>query len=302
MGLDNQKGMFFDELKERGADLHVGSVTDSDMLDRLSQGCERIFHLAAAFRKVNLPKKVYWDVNVNGTRNVLAAARKHGVSRILYCSTCGVHGNVENFPAGEDAAIAPADWYQETKWQGEVVCKEFIEQGMWITIVRPAAIYGPGDPERFVMLYKRAAKGRFIMVGDGSTQYHPLYISNLIDAMQRAIESDAAKGNAYLVADESSIAIKDLVNAIGGVLGRKIRFIHVPYWPVYCVALACEIGFKLLPAEPPLFRRRVDWFIQNRSFDISAAKRDLGYQPAVDLRTGLTYTAEWYKEQRLIQA
>ncbi len=300
VGLDNQKGICFDELKRRGADLHIGSVTDTDLVDRLTEGCQRVYHLAAAFRKVNLAKQVYWDVNVGGTRNVLQAAQRHGVERVLYCSTCGVHGNVENYPAGEDAAIAPADWYQETKWQGEVVCQEFIKRGMWITIVRPAAIYGPGDPERFVMIYKRAAKGRFVMVGNGSTHYHPLYVTNLIDAMTAAIESDAARGNAYLIADESSVPIKELVREVGNTLGKKVRFTHVPYWPVYCVARACELAYKPLPAEPPIFPRRIDWFIQNRSFDTTAARRDFGYRPAVDLQTGLARTAEWYKEHHLI--
>lgn len=300
VGLDNQKGIYFDKLNEQGADLHIGSVTDGELVDRLTEGCERVFHLAAAFRKVNLPKNVYWDVNVNGTRNVLEAAKKQGVSRVLYCSTCGVHGNVEQMPAGEDAPIAPADWYQETKWQGELVCRKYLDQSMWITTVRPAAIYGPGDPERFLMLYRRAAKGRFIMVGDGRTQYHPLYVRNLIDAMETAIETDAANGRAYLIADEKSIAIKELVTEIGKAMGKEVRFIHLPYWPVYCVARICEIAYKPLPAEPPIFPRRVDWFIQNRSFDISRAQRELEFQPAVGLREGLARTGQWYAEQGFI--
>lgn len=292
--------MQFDPLQSLGAQLHLGSVTDGELVNRLTEGCERVFHLAAAFRKVNLSKQVYWDVNVTGTRNVLSAAKTCRVQRVLYCSTCGVHGNVTKIPSDESAPIAPADWYQQTKWEGEKVCQEFLDDGMWITTVRPAAIYGPGDPERFIMLYRRAAKGRFIMVGDGHTHYHPLYISNLVDAMLLAVDADCARGKAYLIADDHSIEIKQLVAEIGEVLGTKVRFIHVPYWPVYCVARACEIVYKPLPAEPPLFPRRVDWFIQNRSFDIAAAKADLGYRPAVDLPTGLAVTADWYRKKHLI--
>ena len=129
VGLDNQRGYRFDELKSKGAELHVGSVTDKELVDQLTQGCDRVYHLAAAFRKVNLPRQVYWDVNVEGTRNVLEAAKKYNVPRVLYCSTCGVHGNVENPPADESSPIAPADWYQETKWEGEKVCHEFLKTG-----------------------------------------------------------------------------------------------------------------------------------------------------------------------------
>ena len=241
-------------------------------------------------------------MNVEGTRNVLEAAKKHNVPRVLYCSTCGVHGNVENPPADESSPIAPADWYQETKWEGEKVCHEFLKQGMWITIVRPAAIFGPGDPERFVMLYKRAAKGRFLMVGDGGTHYHPCYIKHLTDAMQQAIESDKTRGNAYLIADENSIAIKELVDRIGRAIGKDVKFTHVPYAPVWVAALACELLWKPLKTDPPLFRRRIDWFIQNRSFKIDSARQDFGYNPSIPLDQCLRETGEWYRQQGFIPA
>ncbi|MBN1342107.1 MAG: NAD-dependent epimerase/dehydratase family protein [Phycisphaerae bacterium] len=296
IGLDNQEGIFFNELRDRGADLHVGSVTDEALVRRLTDGCQRVYHLAAAFRKVNLPKTAYWNVNVDGTRYVMQAAKDCRVERVLYCSTCGVHGNVETPPAGEDAPIEPADYYQYTKWEGERVVQEFVKDGLWASIVRPAAIYGPGDPERFLMLYRRAAKGRFLMLGDGQTHYHPLYVTNLIDAMRLATESEAARGNAYLIADEHSLPIKELVAKIGQALGVDVKFVHLPFWPVYAASVVCELIYKPLPFEPPIFPRRVDWFRQNRSFNISKARNDLGYVPAVDLPEGLASTAAWYRE------
>jgi nucleoside-diphosphate-sugar epimerase len=302
VGLDNQEGLVFNQLRARGADLHVGSVTDAALVNRLVQGCQRIYHLAAAFRKVNLGKAAYWDVNVNGTRNVCEAALKHGVERVEYCSTCGVHGNIARPPGGEDAPIKPADYYQYTKWEGERVCHEYLQQGLWISIVRPAAIYGPGDPERFLMIFRRAAKGRVVMLGNGSTLYHPAYIDNLVDGMELALEQDNARGQAYLLADEHAVPIKTLVQGAGRALGVEVEFVHLPFWPVYLAALACEIVFKPLPAEPPLFRRRVDWFRQNRAFDITKARRELGYNPRVDLATGLARTAEWYRENGYIEA
>jgi nucleoside-diphosphate-sugar epimerase len=293
--LDNQKGIFFDELATLGAQITLGSVTDGALVDKLTEGCERVYHLAAAFRKVNLGKAAYWDVNVNGTRRMLEAAERHAVPRFVYCSTCGVHGNVKRPPGSESAPIAPEDYYQYTKYQGEVVAREFLDRGMWISILRPAAIYGPGDPERFFMIYKRVSKGRFVFLGDGSTTYHPLYIDNLIDAFELASEVDAARGQAYLIADEEYVPIKTLVLGIAEALGVKLKVVHLPFWPVYVAALVCEIIYKPLPWEPPLFRRRVDWFKQNRAFDISKAKRELGYAPRIDLPTGLARTAEWYR-------
>jgi len=89
--IDNQPGLFFDELKKFGAEILLGSVTDRAIVDQAIKGCDVVHHVAAVFRKVNLPKKVYWDVNVEGTRTLLQAAIKQGVKKVVYCSTCGVH-------------------------------------------------------------------------------------------------------------------------------------------------------------------------------------------------------------------
>jgi nucleoside-diphosphate-sugar epimerase len=294
--VDNQKGFFHDELERLGARVVLGSVTDGRLMDEVTRERDVVHHIAAAFRKINEPKSVYWDVNVNGTRCLLEAAVRNGVEKFVHCSTCGVHGNVATLPAGEDAPIAPADYYQYTKYEGERVVQEFAQRGLNTTILRPAAIYGPGDPGRWLMLFKQVAPGRFMMFGNGRVVYHPLYIDNLIDAFELAVEKEAAAGQAYLIADERYYTLNELVFTIGGVLGKKVSITYLPFAPLWLAALACEGVCAPLKLAPPLFRRRVDWFRQNRAFDISKAKRELGYDPSVDLYTGLVTTARWYKE------
>ena len=300
IALDNKPGLFDDELRSLGVQIELGSVADKELVDRLTKGCQRVFHLAAAFRLVNLGKKAYYDINVNGTRWVMEAALKHKVERVVYCSTQGVHGDVRQPPGNEESPIAPADYYQQTKWEGEIVAREYLDKGLWVSIVRPTAIYGPGDPERFYMIFKRVVKGRFVFLGDGSTHYHPVYIDNLVDAFILAAETDAARGQSYIIADERSLPIRELVQEVGKAIGVKVKLTHLPFWPAYVVAGAVELAFKPLPAEPPIFRRRVDWFRQNRSFDISKAKRDLNYRPRVDIPTGLQRTGAWYKSRGLL--
>lgn len=295
--LDSQRGLFFDELTERGAEIHLGSVTDAELVRRLTDGCEIVHHVAAMFRKVNLPHSVYWDVNVEGSRNVFEAALEAGVRRVVYCSTCGVHGHVENGPADEDAAVEPEDYYQYTKYQGEVVAEEFLERGLSIVTVRPTAIYGPGDPERFVMLYRRVAKGVFPMFGPGEVHYHPLYIDNLIQAFELAAEADGVDGEAFLIGDENYWTLNELVRAIGDSLDVDVRIVHLPFRPLWVAALLCEMAYKPFRVDPPLFRRRVDWFRQNRAFDIGKAKRLLGYRPQVNLADGLARAGRWYRDE-----
>lgn len=295
--LDNQPGLFADELRGLGAEIVIGSVADQDLVKRVVQGCDIVHHVAAAFRKVNLPKKVYWDVNVEGTRYLMEAALQGGVQKFVNCSTCGVHGNVRQEPATENSPIAPEDYYQYTKYEGEKIVPQFVEKGLKIVTLRPTAIYGPGDPERFFMLFKMVSKGRFLMFGNGNAHYHPLYIDNLVDAFELAAESDKGSGEVYLVGDEHYYTLNELIAAIAETLDVKLTLRHLPFWPLWTAALACELAYKPLPQEPPLFRRRVDWFRQNRAFSIASASKDLGYQPGVDLREGLARTARWYQKE-----
>jgi nucleoside-diphosphate-sugar epimerase len=294
--VDNQKGFFFDELENLGAKITVGSVTNQSLMEQLVAGCEIVYHVAAAFRRIDLPKEVYWDVNVNGTRYLLDAAHRCGVDRFVYCSTCGVHGNVEHIPAAENAPIQPADYYQFTKYEGEKVAHEYKQKGLKVTILRPAAIYGPGDPERWALLFKRVSSGRFFIFGDGKATYHPLYIDNLTDAFEAAAQVDAAVGQTYLIADEKYYPIEEIVKIIASVLHKPVKITHLPFVPLWAAAVLCEAVCWPLHISPPLFRRRVDWFRQNRAFNIEKAKNELGYRPAVDLKEGLTRTAQWYRE------
>lgn len=298
--LDNQPGRYYDELKHLGADIHIGSVADRDLVFRLTEGCEIVHHVAAMFRRVNLPKSVYWDVNVEGTRYVFEAALKFGVRKVVNCSTCGVHGHVHHTPATEDAPIAPEDYYQYTKYEGERVIPEYLEKGLKVVTLRPTAIYGPGDPERFVMLYREVKKGWFYMFGSGESHYHPLFIDNLVDAFEVAAASDKENGEVYLIGDEHYSTLNNLVTKIAEALNVDLKIHHMPFWPLWTVAFACEMVYKPFNVDPPLFRRRVDWFRQNRAFSIDKAKQDLGYKPLVGLEEGLKRTGEWYESEGLI--
>ena len=300
VALDYKEGMRTQEIRDWGAEVVLGSVTDMDVVRQAVKGVEVVHHVAAAFREMDRPESYYYDVNVGGTRNVLQAALDEGVRKVIYCSTCGVHGNVDHPPAGEDAPIQPADYYQRTKWEAEPIAREFFERGLPTTTLRPAAIYGPGDPERFFLIYKRVAGGTFPMFGNGKTYYHPVYIDNLVDAFVLAMENGKGDGEAYLIADEHYLEIEDLVRRVGKSLGVDVKIPHYPVWPVVVAGHIVEKACKPFGINPPIFPRRVDWYRQNRAFRIDKAKRDLGYQPRIGIDEGLRRTAEWYRQERLL--
>jgi 2-alkyl-3-oxoalkanoate reductase len=296
VALDYKEGLNTPELRDRGARVVIASVTDQDVVARCMEGVDVVQHLAAAFRELNVPDTYYYDVNVNGTRNVLEAALAQGVKKFIYCSTCGVHGNIDHPPGGEDAPIQPADYYQRTKYEAEPIVQDYFAKGLKTVILRPAAIYGPGDPERFFMIFKRVAKGSFPMFGSGKTYYHPLYIDNLVDAFMLAMEPGRGEGQAYLVADETYVEIEELVKKVGRALHIDVKIRHYPIWPVMVGGHICETVCKPFKVTPPIFPRRVDWYRQNRAFKIDKIKRDLGYVAKVDLDEGLRRTAEWYRK------
>jgi nucleoside-diphosphate-sugar epimerase len=297
VALDYKEGLKTQELRDWGAQVILGSVTDPDVVRRAMEGVEVVHHLAAAFREMNVPDRYYWEVNVGGTRNVLAAALDHGVRKFVYCSTCGVHGNIDQPPGGEDAPIQPADYYQRTKYEAEPLVREFQERGLPSLILRPAAIYGPGDPERFLLIFRRVARGTFPMFGDGRTYYHPLYIDNLVEAFVLAMRDGVGNGEAYLIADDQYVEIEELVRRVARALGVDVKVPHYPVWPVVAAGHVCEKLCRPFGITPPIFPRRVDWYRQNRAFKIDKAKRDLGYEPKVGLDEGLRRTAEWYRQE-----
>jgi nucleoside-diphosphate-sugar epimerase len=298
VALDYKEGIKTQEIRDWGGEVVLGSVTDRDVVRRAMRDVEVVHHVAAAFREMNVPDSFYHEVNVGGTRNVLEAALEAGVHKLVNCSTCGVHGNVEHPPADEAAPIRPADYYQRTKYEAEPLVRQFCDRGLPTVTLRPAAIYGPGDPERFGMIFRRvASRGTFPMFGNGKTLYHPLYIDSLVDAFLLAMEGDKGVGEAYLIADERYLEIEDLVRRVARALDVDVKIPHYPVLPVVVAGHLCEWVCKPFGITPPLFPRRVDWYRQNRAFRIDKAKGELGYQPKVDIDEGLRRTAEWYQAE-----
>ena len=293
--LDKNPGLRRKEIEARGADVALGSITDAELVSRCAKGAEVVLHLAAAFRETGAPDSLYYQVNVVGTKVVLDAAKSHGARKFVYCSTQGVHGNVEHPPGDEESPIAPEDYYQETKYLGEEVVRAEAED-LEYTILRPTAIYGPGDPGRYVMIYRQVDRGRFLMFGKGDTTYHPVYIDNLVEAFVLSMAPGVGAGEAYIIADEDYVPIRTLVEKVAHAIDREPNIVHLPLLPLVVAGHVCEKLCKPFGINPPIFPRRVDWFRQVRAFEIDKAKRDLGYVPKVGLDDGLRRTGAWYRE------
>jgi nucleoside-diphosphate-sugar epimerase len=142
------------------------------------------------------------------------------------------------------------------------------------------------------------AKGWFLMIGDGCTFNHPVYVENLVDLFELVAVAPQAKGRTYLAGDEQAVTLSELVSSVAVAAGGSVRIIRFPWYGAALVcASAIEAVSKRLGFNPPIFRRRLSWFTTNRAFRIDRARQELGYTPRVGLQEGLRRTAKWYRNQ-----
>ena len=287
-------------LKGRGVDIYSGDLRYKADLAEAMRNMDVVYHIAALYRAANQPDQAYWDVNVTGTENVLAAAIEMGVKRVLHCSTCGVHGHIEKPPADENAPLVPGDIYQETKLEGEKVAMYYHrERGLPVTICRPVGIYGPGDT-RMLKMYRMIYQGKFIMFGSGNVLYHLSYVTDIVEGFRLAAESPRAAGETYIIAGDGWFTLNDFAATVAEALRVPAPRRHFPVWPVYAAGWLCEKICVPLRVQPPIFRRRVDLFVKDRAFDISKAKQELGFRPQVGTTEGIRRTAQWYLEKGML--
>ncbi|MFI4871075.1 MAG: NAD-dependent epimerase/dehydratase family protein [Phycisphaerales bacterium JB061] len=294
-----RKGSRTDGLKAAGAEIVTGDIRSREDVSRAAEGCEIIYHIAALYRSAKHPDSVYHDVNVGGTENVLHAARKHGVARVVHCSTVGVHGKVKTLPVDETAPFAPGDIYQETKLLGEQRVQEAIESGLPAVIARPAGIYGPGDL-RFLKLFRTIQSGKFRMIGTGKVVYHFTYVDDLCRGFMTCATHEAATGGTFILCGKDYHPIDEVARIVSDCVDTPLRRGSVPVWPVMLSATLCEALCKALRVEPPLHRRRLDFFIKDRAFTGAKAKAELGFEAEVSLASGFRKTARWYFKQGLL--
>lgn len=276
-------------------DIVVGDLRDEAALARAVQGVEVVYNIAAVYRQAGLSFETYRAVNAIAVGELIEQAARAGVRRVVQCSTVGVHGNIEHPPANEDAPLRPGDTYQRTKVEGEQRALDAAAQfGIEVTIARPSGIYGPGD-RRLLKLFRSVVR-RFPTLGSGEIYYHLTYIDDLVEGLRLCGEHPAAANRTFILAGGEVTSLNVLMRLIAEVAGTRPQAIHLPVWPFWLAGAICEAVCVPLGVEPPIYRRRVDFYTKSRAFDITGARTNLGYAPRVGLREGITRTLHWYRE------
>jgi dihydroflavonol-4-reductase len=289
-----------DGLRE-AAEVVVGDITDPAAVERAVRGADTVFAVAAAFREPRLSDERHREVNVGAVGDLMAAARRHDVRRVVHCSTVGIHGAVTGAPLNEDAPIVPVGIYEKTKAEGEALAlRQSADGGPPVVVLRPTQVYGPGDT-RLLKLFKLADKKRVFLIGPGTAGYHLVFIDDLVDAFLLAAGAEQAVGEAFIIGGPERPTLNDIVGTLGPVLGHNEQtIVRLPVTPVELLAAGCESLCRPFGIAPPIYRRRLDFFTLNKAYDISKARRLLGFEPKVHMAEGLRRAAEWYRQRGML--
>lgn len=290
------------ELKSLGAEVVRADLEDRESLRSAVQGVSGIYHIAAAFRQASLPESKYFEINVEGTRCLLDLAIEAGVKRFIHCSTVGVLSHVANPPADETAPYNPADVYQESKMEGEKLAMRYFSEGkIRGAVIRPAMIYGPGDT-RTLKMFKMIANRSFFYVGNGESFVHFIDVRDLARSFHLAMEKEDINAQIYIISGRKALKLKELAEIIAEKIQVRPPWLHLPVVPMQLLGSLCEVLCKPFGVEPPIFRRRVDFFTKNRFFTSVKAEVDLGFYPEKSLEEELDDIINSYIDRGLIKA
>lgn len=287
-------------LRKKGAEVAIGDLQKAETIAAAVKGVYGIYHIGAVYREAGLPDETYFDVNAEGTRRVFEAAIAAGVPRIVHCSTGGVLGHIANPPGSDKTPYAPGDVYQRSKTEAEKIALEYYRsKKVGGVVIRPAMVFGPGDT-RHLKMFRMIAKQRFFYVGRGDAFVHFIDIRDLVRAFVLGMEHEERNGEVYCIPGREVRKLHEAVSIIARQLGVSEPWLRLPVKPMQWLGSACEAICKPFGIQPPIFRRRVDFYTKSRYFDGSKAERELGFVPAKTFAEEVADTISWYRNHKWI--
>jgi nucleoside-diphosphate-sugar epimerase len=291
-----------DELDRMGVAQALGDIRAADVVEDAAAGCDAVVHLAAKVGVVG-DWESYRSINVDGTRNVLDGATRHGITKLVHVSSPSVaHGGEPIVGGAADAPVLGRHraWYAESKAMAELDALSYAGADMGVVAVRPHLVWGPGDTQLVGRIVERARTGRLALVGGGRALVDTTYIDNAVDAIVAALDAvepgATCSGRAYVVSNGEPRMICELVEGI-------CRAAQVPFAPRAvslpvgrAVGTIVERAWPLLRRsdEPPLTRFLAEQLGTAHWFDPRPATADLGWSPTVSIDEGLARLAAWY--------
>lgn len=281
INIDKQESADFPQITR------IGNVMDKEQLINLLKGQDVVILLAAEHRDDVSPTSLYYDVNVQGMKNTLAAMEINGISRIVFTSSVAIYGLDKDNPDESFPADA-FNHYGKSKWEAELVLQQWYKtHSNWnINIVRPTVIFGEGNRGNVFNLLNQIASGKFMMIGDGKNQKSMSYVGNVIAFLKFLIEEKRQGYNVYNYVDKPDFTTNDLVYHTGEILNKNIPTTHIPYW----LGMLGGYGFDLLAyvsrKKLTISSVRVKKFCAVTKYDSTKAMSS-GFVPPFTMEEGL---------------
>jgi 2-alkyl-3-oxoalkanoate reductase len=288
-------------LERLGVEQQQGDIGDAAAVERACDGVDAVIHTAAK-AGVWGTYETYYGPNVRGTQNVIAACRRRRVKLLVHTSSPAVIFDGADMEGVDESAPYPDRFhapYPETKALAEKAVRAAADPHLRTVCLRPHLIWGPGDPHLVPRILARARRLR--RVGRGANRVDTIYIDNAADAHLLALDRLAQRpdisGRVYFISQDQPIPLWEMIDRILAAGGKPPLSKTISPKAAGRAGAFCEWLYRnlRLAGEPPMTRFVAAELATSHWFDISAARRDLGYRPTVSIDEGLRRLAEWLR-------
>jgi len=286
-------------LAQAGAELMQGDIRDREAVEAALSGCDSLFHVAALFEMWHPDQKAYYEINVEGTRNVLGTARDIGLGRVVYTSSAVTIGERHD-QVGDEYARHRGYFlsrYERSKHLAEQVALEMCERALPVVVVNPTSVYGPGQTAHMTGAVLRFLNGRLPAVTDSRLNF--VYIDDVVRGHLLAMERGRV-GERYILGGDNTSLVRflSLAAEIAGVR-RKPR--QVPGWLLTTIARVLGASSALTGRRPWVSPDEARTALHSFVFDNRKAREELGLE-FTPLEQGLERTVSWLQNERLIES
>jgi len=294
---DKNKTKIFNQ---SGITVFEGDITSYSEVDEAMQGCSHVFHLAAHAKPFAKDPAIFDRINIDGTRNILEAALKYGISKIVFTSTGGTFGTTSEFDDAFEESPKPETYftdYARTKRVAEKICDEYIGKGLNIVTVYPTRVFGPGllsESNGISKILKLYQKGKWrIIPGNGKTFGNYVYIDDVVNGHLQAMQK-GKPGENYILGGEN-LTFDELFSIIKRISAKDYSLFHIPY-PLLWALAAIMVSFaRLFNRQPLISPGWVKRYLQHRRLSSLKATKELDYR-ITPVETGLSITLKWLNQ------
>lgn len=282
-------------------DYHIGDITDRSSLKGCCDGIDIVFHLVAKSGN-DLPTKenfeIFRKINVEGTENIIAECTN--VKKFIYVSSTAAMGLVKENPITEKSKCNPELPYQVSKYEAENLIRKKCKDNFPGIIVRPSKVYGVNETNyTYLTLAKLVKKGFFLKIGNGHNYTSNIYVHDFARFLVCLVDNGRI-GETYIVSSDKSIDFIESGKIIADELGIQLRVVKISPYIMLMASSILERIFTILGRKPVVTRRNIQMTLQDRVYDVSKVKREVGFTPEVSMEEGIRKVIRWYKKKGIV--